>query len=407
MLENKEIICPVCNKKCKDKLAYSIHLKNLSVKDKLHKEYKESILQKIKNNFKEKTLSEMSNELNLSCAWISRQLRLFFTNEEIKEVRKKLKLKRNEEKKFLLKKETICPICKNTFYSYKGYPKTCSKQCKKQHKKNIFADLGKRNKGKNYLEIHGEEKSKKIKEKIIASLIKSNPQIENSEKLFCECGKFRYFKKGTIEKYICRSCKSKSFKYELKCANCQKTIYRYKKEVNEVRNEVKHPDGPRFFCSRKCVKEFFNNNPERYKDSRIKGGLSSVQSFRNRGNFEYNGVKFSSATEMKCAQFLEKELGLELVERKTCHVIINNIEVDFLYKNFVIEYHQCHRKTELSLKERIKIFRERKFRYEYRTLEEYYKSRNKKLPKGYKLIVIEFEREFFKIKDFIKGAIDE
>lgn len=402
MLENKEIICPVCNKKCKDKLVYSMHLKNLSIKDKLHKEYKESILQKIKSDFKEKFLHEIANELNLSYAWISRQLRLFFTNEEIKEIHKNVKKQRHQ----LKKKSLNCSFCGKIYYSsltLKTHPKTCSKECKENYKKKIVIERNKALKGKSFLERYGEEKALKIKQKISIT----NSGFKTSERFFCECGKSRIFKKGTVEKYICKNCKSKILKYKLQCANCQKTIYRYKKEVDEVKNEVKHPDGPNFFCSRKCVKEFFNNNPERYKDSRIKGGLSSVQSFRNRENFEYGGVKFASTTEMKCAQFLEKELGLKLEERKTCHVIINNIEVDFLYKNFVIEYHQCHRKTELSLKERIKIFRERKFRYEYRTLEEYYKSRKKSLPVGYKLIVVEFERDFYKIKDFIKGVYDE
>ena len=108
---------------------------------------------------------------------------------------------------------------------------------------------------------------------------------------------------------------------------------------------------------------------------------------------------------MKCAQYIEKELGVVLIERQNCHVIIGKIEVDFLINNLVVEFHQCHRKTNLSLKQRIEIWKKttykNKFRYEYRTIEEYYKTRKKKLPKDYKLIVVETENEFHKIKETI------
>lgn len=62
-------------------------------------------------------------------------------------------------------------------------------------------------------------------------------------------------------------------------------------------------------------------------------------------------------------------------------------------------------------RERIKIWREssykNKFRYEYRTLEEYYKCRKKKLPIEYKLIVVEREQDFHKIKDMFKTFKEE
>jgi hypothetical protein len=44
----------------------------------------------------------------------------------------------------------------------------------------------------------------------------------------------------------------------------------------------------------------------------------------------------------------------------------------------------------LTLQERLKVWREQKrFRYEYRTVEEYSNTRKNKLPEGFELIVIQ------------------
>jgi hypothetical protein len=55
----------------------------------------------------------------------------------------------------------------------------------------------------------------------------------------------------------------------------------------------------------------------------------------------------------------------------------------------------------LTLSERIKIWREKKYRYEYRTLKEYYKSRKNKLPENYILIVIERLDKLKKLKEIL------
>jgi hypothetical protein len=71
-------------------------------------------------------------------------------------------------------------------------------------------------------------------------------------------------------------------------------------------------------------------------------------------------------------------------------VRINNIEVDFLINNIVVEYHQCYSNPQdLSLTKRIQFWRKNKYRYEYRTLDEYYAKRKKKLPSNYLLLVIQ------------------
>jgi hypothetical protein len=158
------------------------------------------------------------------------------------------------------------------------------------------------------------------------------------------------------------------------------------------------------FCDRKCYLEYYRAHPERWKRQRIYAGHVSIESFRNKRNFEYAGIKFSSESEKQTAIFLEKEFNIKLEERKNCHVKINNIEVDFLVDKVVIEYHQCYNNSQnLTLSKRIEIWRKKKYRYEYRTLQEYFKTRRDKIPIYFDLIVIQnvTKYSFKKLKEFI------
>ena len=70
----------------------------------------------------------------------------------------------------------------------------------------------------------------------------------------------------------------------------------------------------------------------------------------------------------------------------------------------VIEYHQCYNNPKkIDLTERIKIWHEKKYRYEYRTLQEYFKTRREKIPIDLDLIVIQniSKYSFKKLKEFI------
>lgn len=144
------------------------------------------------------------------------------------------------------------------------------------------------------------------------------------------------------------------------------------------------------FCNKECYLKFYKSHPNRYKAQRCFAGHVSIKSFRSKTKFEHAGIKFSSESEKQCAIFLEKEFCLILKEGENCHVRVNSIEVDFLINNIVIEYHQCYSNPKnLSLSKRIEIWRGKKYRYEYRTLDEYFKCRKQKIPKNYNLFVVQ------------------
>ena len=396
------IICPVCERKCLSKLHYSHHLKMASINCIEHKKFVEKLHKKIANDIKNKSIVDIANEINLGYNWVRSRLKLFYSSKQINVFEAS-----RREKKFKNNTQCICVICHKPFLSHDKIPKkTCSEECKIINKKRVIDERSKKSRGKSLEELYGQERATEIRRRRLERTLQTNLRL-NRHRLYCKCGKSRNFDKNIVE-YVCRNCKTDLdlSKYTLSCDNCGRIIKRYKREVQEAIYTVKHVDGPVFFCNKKCYSEFYKSHPERYLEQRQQAGFASVKSFRERDKFEYSGIHFSSATEMKCAQYIEKELNVVLVERKNCHVIIGNIEVDFLINNIVIEYHQCHRETELSLKERIKIWREsnykNKFRYEYRTLKEYYLCRKKKLPEEYKLFVVEREKDFHKIKDFVK-----
>jgi len=313
----------------------------------------------------------------------------------------KLEILNSKPKKIVKqKKECFCAICEKPFYSIDKTPrKTCSEECKKANQQRILSERNKKNTGKTYEEIYGKEKAAEICAKFSLERTK-DPADHAYIYFYCKCGRSRLFERNTKEEFVCKHCKKEKNYLQLPCDNCGILLKILKNEVQEANDNIKYSDRAYFFCNRKCYLEFYRSHPDRYKEQRRQAGFASVKSFREKKNFEHAGIKFSSATEMKCAQYIEKELNIVLAERINCHVLVNFIEVDFLINKVVIEYHQCHRKTNLSLKQRIEIWKnENHFRYEYRTKDEYYKCRKKSLPKDYKLIVVETEREFYKIKE--------
>jgi hypothetical protein len=395
------IECPVCKKQCKNRLSYARHLHESE--DVKHRKFEEELKKSIIKNFETLFICEIAEKNNMGTSWIKVVLLQIYSKQQMNEIN--LIKRKNKPLIHIHNNKCICAFCEKPFISHDKEPrKTCSKECQIANRKRINSERNKNARGKSLEELVGEERAKQIRQRRFEKSQKNDLEHEQ-HRLYCKCGKSRKFKKDIIE-YICRDCKSDLNKYKMPCDNCGKEIKRYKKEIQEAIYTVKNVDGPVFFCSKECYLKYYRTHPERYKKQRQEAGLASVKSFREKENFVYAGIYFSSNTEMKCAQYIEKELKIVLAERQNCHVIINNIEVDFLVNNVVIEYHQCHRKTELTLKQRLEIWRnsfyKNKYRYEYRTLQEYYKCRKKKLPKEYKLIVVETERDFYKIKDMFK-----
>jgi DNA-directed RNA polymerase subunit RPC12/RpoP len=292
----------------------------------------------------------------------------------------------------------ICKYCSKPVKVRKNEVKVfCNKKCQKSYSRENPIEFS-YNKGKTLEDIIGFERSRKVKEKIRKTQQARHPKTElicfrcKSKKVVTIQKKQKILRDLKGKKYFCSNCKAirkqESKRRAYKCGNCGKTIYRLVSE----RTTVKFVKRAKKFCDRKCYLEFYKTHPQRYKKQREYAGFVSVQAFRMKENFRYSDIAFSSASERKCAIYLEKEFNLVLKEGITCHVKINTIEVDFLIDKIVIEYHQCYSNPEkLNLSERIRIWRKKgyKFRYEYRTLDEYYKSRKKKLPKDYSLIVIQ------------------
>ena len=358
-----------CSKLLKNKLAVSHHIKMSSINCKEHKNYLDSLHQSINKMFFDLNLSiyDIGKNTNLSHATILQIWKKNFSKEQI--------LQRSANRSKILdnlrkEKSLKTSHCKNCHKEIKDYSKNgklfCNKKC--------------------YFEYR-----------------KKHPEEFNSKKhveFFCvRC-------KNVSKNHICKKCRSierhEKFTREFKCSNCSKIIRRY---INE--DHGKDQKDIIKFCDKKCYLEFCKKHPEKFLKQRTNAGFASIKSFREKKNFIYAGIKFSSQSEKQCAIFLEKEFDLKLEERKTCHVQINGIEVDFLFHNVVIEYHQCFINNNLSLSQRIENFRKHKYRYEYRTEQEYYNSRKKKLPDNLRLFVITAIREknFEKLKQQINKEI--
>jgi hypothetical protein len=293
--------------------------------------------------------------------------------------------------KFCNKEIKVDKPCKRLFCNNK-----CYNNYQRQHRQDYAFT-----KGKNLEELVGKEKAAEINKK---RSLKIKERNKNKLKFFIVCKKCKknrqvascvyltHKQKFPQGNYYCRKCKQTRIHLKItkkyKCANCKKEIRRFKNEENKyVRKYTKRIIK---FCNNKCYLKYYRSHPQRYKQQRIYAGFASIKSFRNKKNFKYSDIKFSSESEKQCAIFLEKEFGLKLEECKTCHVKINNIEVDFLLDNIIVEYHQCYSNPQnLSLSKRIEIWRTKKYRYEYRTLREYYATRKKKILKNQKLIVIQ------------------
>lgn len=387
-----------CSKILKNKLAVSHHIKMSAVNCLEHKKYLEDLRQKIVESFKsiDFNVFEICQQLNVGPAYVQNIWKEAFSKEQIKE-RQSLRLTRLNSKKLKQNQKSFaCKNCNALVTDVKTSLRLfCNKKCYTEYQTK-YPEKFAFTKGKKLEEIVGVKKAAEIKSQQSQTQQKKNPKTNlvcfkcKQEKTVTIFTKQQVLKKLNGKRYLCTVCKalkkheSKVRKY--KCGNCKKPITRLISE----KNNNKYVKTIKKFCNRKCFSEFYKNHPRRYLEQRRHAGHVSIQSFRIKNNFKYAGISFSSESERQTAIFLEKEFALKLEENKTCHVKINNIEVDFLINNIVVEYHQCYSNPQdLSLTKRIQLWRKNKYRYEYRTLDEYYMKRKKKIPSNYRLLVIQ------------------
>jgi hypothetical protein len=69
------------------------------------------------------------------------------------------------------------------------------------------------------------------------------------------------------------------------------------------------------------------------------GGVKSVSIMRNKNSFIFKAVHFDSRGEMEIAMCLYYQFKINLIEKKTIHVVIGGKEFDFFVNNSFIEYH--------------------------------------------------------------------
>jgi hypothetical protein len=401
-----------CNKEYKNNLSVCQHIKISAINCLEHKQYLVNLKKAIIEKFNEINLSsyQIAKKFHIGSAYINELWKNAFSEEKFYERSRKRRQLLNLIRKEKNQKTIICKCCKKNINVFKNNLRLfCNKECYHEYQR-LHPEEFSFTKGKSLEDIVGKERAKQINEQRSLKIKEKN---KNSPKFFIVCSRckktkqvsfcaFKTFKQRLQgKKYYCRKCyqirKYLKATKKYKCSNCKKEIRRYRNEEKKLKHVFAKSTIK--FCNKKCYLEYYRSHPQRYKKQREHAGFVSIKSFRDKRKFEYAGIRFSSESEKQCAIFLEKEFNLKLEEGKTCHVKINKIEVDFLLNNIVIEYHQCHNKTKLSLSERIKIWREshykNKFRYEYRTVNEYSASRKKKLHNSnLNLIVIQHANSY-------------